>query len=342
LSLYPTVDHDPSGLEGGVLLSDEIRRLCGPEYRMVDPFHEAMLRSASIRLRVGEEYRRGTQILRLMPGSGSNEIIIGPGEMVIIQTLETLNLPRTIIARWNMKTDLVYRGLLWVGGPQVDPGWIGHLQCPIYNLSNEAVTLKHGDPFAIMDFQRTTAYTANPKVCVAYPRPPRTVCMEEYQYGSLKSSTEGAVSAVRGQLEASLLRVEGFKEETNTSVKEFADETKQSVQSLRDDNRATKIDQERERGELREMSTSLRSDVELLRNSVFVVMTVFVAAVGALATAVAVFVAKSGPFVQPTWFLTIAIVVLIGSVIASAYAAVRTSWLALRIRRIEKGLKVST
>ena len=51
-------------------------------------------------------------------------------------------MPRFLIGRWNIRVTVAYKGLLWVGGPQVDPGWVGHLFCPIYNLSDQEVNFK--------------------------------------------------------------------------------------------------------------------------------------------------------------------------------------------------------
>ena len=51
---------------------------------------------------------------------------------------------------------MVYRGLVWVGSLQVDPGYQGFLFCPIYNLSNKPQTLIYKDPLFIIDFVLTT------------------------------------------------------------------------------------------------------------------------------------------------------------------------------------------
>jgi deoxycytidine triphosphate deaminase len=305
LSKFPHLENDPSGKVGNVLLSDEIRALCTSETRMIDPYEEANVRAASYRLRVGEQFRQHNVISRLeSPGvkDAMHSIRIAPGEMVVIQTLETLNLPRSVIARWNLKVDLVYKGLLWVGGPQVDPGWLGHLQCPIYNLSNETVTLEYGDGFAIMDFQRTTPF--DPKTCVAYQRPPARVTMEEYLYSTVPTSS-GDISAIRG--------------------------IGQDMEQLRSEVKVTKLEQDKERSDLLATSAAAREEVNLLRQSIFTVMGVFVAAVGALVTAVAVFVSKSGPYVQPSWFLPIAVFAIFGSLLASVYALVRTRLLGAKI-----------
>ena len=67
-------------------------------------------------------------------------------------------MPGFLIARWNLKVKKVYQGLVWVGGPQVDPGYQGFLPCPLYNLSNKQVKLEYKKPLFIIDFVRTTVY----------------------------------------------------------------------------------------------------------------------------------------------------------------------------------------
>ena len=81
---------------------------------------------------------------------------------------------------------LAYEGLLWVGGPQVDPGYVGHLFCPIYNLSDKEVTLRFGDPIALMDFVTTTAFIKDQSK--EYTRPPKRLVFGDYKPETLKSA----------------------------------------------------------------------------------------------------------------------------------------------------------
>jgi deoxycytidine triphosphate deaminase len=160
--------------EHGVLLSDQIER-CAREFELISPFRpEQQLKPASYRLTVGDRYALAGQTHTLGEGE---EIKIEPFQVVVIQTLERLNLPRNMIARWNIKVSQAYKGLIWAGGPQVDPGYKGHLFCPIYNLSDRAVTLHHGDQIAVIDFTKTTAFREG---CKKFPRPPASVLLEDY------------------------------------------------------------------------------------------------------------------------------------------------------------------
>ena len=86
------------------------------------------------------------------------ELTIDPYEVAIIKIAEQVCLPRFLIGRWDIKVSLAYRGLMWVGGAQVDPGFKGHLFCPIYNLSNRTVRLSKGEAVAVIDFVKTTPF----------------------------------------------------------------------------------------------------------------------------------------------------------------------------------------
>ena len=76
--------------------------------------------------------------------------------MAVVKTHEVINIPRFLIARWNLRVQWVYEGLLWVGGPQVDLGWRGALYCPIYNLAERQIVIPHKERVFTMDFTRTT------------------------------------------------------------------------------------------------------------------------------------------------------------------------------------------
>jgi len=89
---------------------------------------------------------------------------IPPFGVAIVSTFEVLNIPNFLIARWNLRVQRVYDGLIWTGSLQVDPGYSGHLFCPIFNLSTKTVTLEYREPVFTIDFVRTTRETEPRKV----------------------------------------------------------------------------------------------------------------------------------------------------------------------------------
>ena len=142
---------DPHPNEYGVLLSDRIKDYA--VQGMICPFDEGKLKSAGYYLSIGDEYYLGGDRFQLRC---RDVIEIAPYEVVVIKTKECIKMPWFLIGRWNIRVKRAYDGLLWVGAAQVDPGYEGHLSCPIYNLSNKKVRLKLGDPIALIDFVKTT------------------------------------------------------------------------------------------------------------------------------------------------------------------------------------------
>jgi deoxycytidine triphosphate deaminase len=181
--MAPSED-DPSPDVRGILLSDQITRFA-MDQQLITPFNPENLKPAGYELTVGDEYFLSGEFLPLV-----DRITIPPFEVAVIKTGEILRLPRYMIARWNIRVRHAYSGLLWVGGPQVDPGYVGHLFCPIYNLSDKPVTLNLGDALALMDFQKTTFYDKNKTSdnLVRYVFPPQRVILEDYGIDDLKSA----------------------------------------------------------------------------------------------------------------------------------------------------------
>ena len=179
-SLPPCPQDDPN-VKLGVLTSDEIEH-CIDKFKLIQPFDNKKLvdKPARYKLTLGEDYAIGGERKKLYDEPGKNELKIDPFQVAIVSTRETLNIPRFLIARWNLDIDLVYEGLLWVGGPQVDPGYYGKLFCPLYNLSNEPVTLKLGDTIASIDFVKTTPFVKGKTI--EYPRPPKRRELSDYNW----------------------------------------------------------------------------------------------------------------------------------------------------------------
>ncbi len=194
----------------GVLLSDAIKWSCH-SFDLITPCDEGNLKPANYKLRVGDEYAIAGEIHCLSDTPGQNEIRIEPFEVAIIKTLETVNMPHFLIARWNIQVSKAYQGLLWVGGPQVDAGYVGNLFCPIYNLSDRPVSLYYGDPIAVIDFERTSQFTEESK---KYPDIPERLLFQDYQPESLKSAlatrAEQAIKAFGIRLDSVSNRMDIF------------------------------------------------------------------------------------------------------------------------------------
>jgi deoxycytidine triphosphate deaminase len=87
----------------------------------------------------------------------NDSFVFQKNSIIFVSAKEKLDLPYYILARFNLRVNWVYDGVLLGTGPQVDPGFVGYLSCPLYNLTNVDLTIKRGAPFATIDFEKTTA-----------------------------------------------------------------------------------------------------------------------------------------------------------------------------------------
>ena len=190
-----------------VLLADEIKKLCVDEQGspvkepLIEPFCPQRLRAASYQLTLGDEIHVGgsNELLSHHP----NGIVLNPHQVAVVSTRETLRIPRNLVARWSLRVTNIYEGLLWTGGPQVDPGWEGPLFCPIYNLAERPVVLTHKMALFTMDFVRTTPVSVeleNLRNDEAYPGvwfKPRRRTLEQHDTHRLRSAPYEALRELR-------------------------------------------------------------------------------------------------------------------------------------------------
>ena len=223
LAELPDIRTDPRPGLPGVLLSDEIRKYV-EEGKLIRPFCEKRLKPAGYELTVGDQAMKGGEFVRLE--GVDSEVKIPPFEVVVVKTAETVSLPRFLIARWNIRVKWAYEGLLWVGGPQVDPGYVGHLFCPLYNLSNETVKLRKGEPIALMDFVKTTGIKDEAdlenKNLEKYNRPPKRVLIEDYGIEGFRSALYAHDVDVRDGLQQVRSRLREGLQQVTTKIDVFS------------------------------------------------------------------------------------------------------------------------
>ncbi|MGE0406477.1 MAG: hypothetical protein AB7O65_09265 [Candidatus Korobacteraceae bacterium] len=201
----PTTDDFPGT---GVVLSDGIEFYCN-QFDLIKPFKKEHLKPAYYKLSVGDQCSVGGIPKNLADGEGRDEIVIPPFEVAILKTLEIINMPRFLIGRWNIQVPRAYQGLLWVGGPQVDAGYVGHLYCPIYNLSHQPVTIRYSEPIAVIDFVKTTEVHA---ASLKYEPISKWVIFEDYPV---------LRSALAEQLSDLSTRMEQLEARTSATLERF-------------------------------------------------------------------------------------------------------------------------
>lgn len=141
----------------GMLLSDQISKFCGKNLLIATGYNETRLRPAAYTLTIGPNYRDANGI----PGTLTEQnswYEMPPNSIVFVSIAESLDLPYYIAARFNLRVDWVYKGVLLGTGPQVEPGFRGNLSCPLYNLTSRPHIITLGQEFATIDFERTSNF----------------------------------------------------------------------------------------------------------------------------------------------------------------------------------------
>lgn len=209
LGCFSEVKQDPQANETGVL-SSVVIEFYVDKFDLICPFVKKNLKPASYYLSLGDEYALGGKTGRLSDEGNKNKLIIPPFEVAIVKTKEIINMPRFLIGRWNIRVTVAYKGLLWVGGPQVDPGWVGHLFCPIYNLSDQEVELELGEQIATIDFVKTTEFdVSKEKQYQRFKREGVRKTIKDYNY-RLKSALFTNAAQRIDSLEKKVTRVESL------------------------------------------------------------------------------------------------------------------------------------
>jgi deoxycytidine triphosphate deaminase/guanylate kinase len=138
---------------GGVLTERTIRNLIEAG-SLVSPA-DGKISPASYDLNLGEDvWCQGKKILL---NDDNPTLKIPPYSYAIVSAKEQANLPSFIIARFDLKNSLFFRGAILSNGPQIDPGYRGALFCMIYNGSDTPIGIKRNEHFATIEFLTTAS-----------------------------------------------------------------------------------------------------------------------------------------------------------------------------------------
>lgn len=118
----------------------------------IHPYDEECLTPVGYDVRVGHQYASSIDA-ELYALNSDDQVIIKPGDVVLITTLEDISMPqnRTISAFITSKVSKVSKGLSHIS-TNIDPDWTGHLLIAIHNPSHNTVSLKHGEAFCTVNF----------------------------------------------------------------------------------------------------------------------------------------------------------------------------------------------
>lgn len=112
--------------------------------------YDENISAASYDLTLGNRYFQNGRIKSL--SNNSPTIIIKPGDFIIAESKEKINMPSSVAGRFDLTVSMFCNGLILSNGPQVDPGFRGKLFCLLFNTSNKDVELWKGQHYATIEF----------------------------------------------------------------------------------------------------------------------------------------------------------------------------------------------
>ena len=155
--------HGDINVPSGMLTSPHIA-YCINKYDMIKNHDMSCLRSATYDMRIGGSvltWAKGEKIefelgeINDINKNIYNKVELKPNSLTFVTTIEEFNLPKDIIARFNLKSKWVHEGLLLGTGPIVDPELKARLLIPLHNFSSQDITLNYGDEFISVEFTKT-------------------------------------------------------------------------------------------------------------------------------------------------------------------------------------------
>ena len=203
---------DPSPNVTGVLLSNMIEKYIG-DVNLIENYDlEECLKPASYDFRLDKEcIVNGEEVTLGEEGGEEGYLKIPPNGIAWVSTYEIVNIPRYLIARFNLRIKWVYKGILLGTGPQVDPGYQGQLHCPLYNLTEKPIRIKYLERFATIDFIKTTDYVEGVKEISTGVRDRKTLRDQLNDYWDVKSSLLGLDNSLKEVVESFVI----YKDTTN-------------------------------------------------------------------------------------------------------------------------------
>jgi dCTP deaminase len=160
-----------------VLSDRDIRAALQAGRIRVDPYDPTCLQPSSVDLHLDGAFRvfrnnrypyidvRQSQpdLTELVTIDGDDPFILHPGEFVLGQTLEWVELPDDLVARLEGKSSLGRLGLLIHStAGYVDPGWKGNLTLELSNVANLPIALYRGMKIGQISFFRMSSPVERP------------------------------------------------------------------------------------------------------------------------------------------------------------------------------------
>jgi len=161
-----------------MVLSDRsIRQQVAAGRIVIDPLDDGDIQPSSVDLRLGSDFlvfrnsrypyidpaREQAGLMERVTASAEEPFVLHPGEFVLGNTVERVELPDDIVARLEGKSSLGRLGLLIHStAGYVDPGWSGTITLELSNVANLPIVLTPGMRIGQISFLQMTTPVERP------------------------------------------------------------------------------------------------------------------------------------------------------------------------------------
>ena len=141
--------------------ADDIRAAMAEEILTIDDYSDACLEPASYNLRLGDEAITSSHREKENP-SRRGLFTIPAGDFALVKTLERVRLSPRAAGHIGLRSHYAKRGLDMLAGPQIDPGFDGHLVVGLTNLSPRDIIIPYREQFCTVEFYRFAEDVSHP------------------------------------------------------------------------------------------------------------------------------------------------------------------------------------
>lgn len=151
------------------------------------------IQPSSYDLRVGTFYKPNTPL----KGVGQNsEVIVNPGQMITIHTLEEFDLPNDICAFVYPMNRLSSKGFLVINPGHIDPGFKGPITVVAINVNKNPITIYYEQDIITATFHKLDSSSASPYSSVYGFSPQDRTRKERDMMSLVNSSSIGSIADV--------------------------------------------------------------------------------------------------------------------------------------------------
>lgn len=131
---------------------------------MISPFIKGNIKTVTYKVPLTGDihyWENNERKIKTLTEEDDDIFILKPNAIIYIHISTTFRVPYYIAFRFNLKIDLVHKGLLLGTGPVVDPGFQGRIMIPVHNLTANEYILRSGEGLIWVEFTKLSPYGEN-------------------------------------------------------------------------------------------------------------------------------------------------------------------------------------